>query len=110
LTGTLSIDGCDLSHTEPWDLVEHVGYVSQNPQEQYIAQSVEDELAFPLESLGVGKQEMHQRVAEALAQWGLFLLCHRFGSAAVRWGAQRVLLALTTMLDSCRLGVGRKFR
>jgi energy-coupling factor transport system ATP-binding protein len=99
LTGTLSLDGCDLSHTEPWDLVEHVGYVSQNPQEQYIAQTVEDELAFPLESLGVGKQEMHQRVAEALAQWRLSSYATVSEARLSGGERKRVLLALTTMLD-----------
>ena len=62
ITGSLMLDGKDLLACEPWDLVEEVGYVSQNPQEQFIASTVEDELAFPLESMGVERQEMRQRV------------------------------------------------
>lgn len=31
ITGSLMLDGKDLLACEPWDLVEEVGYVSQNP-------------------------------------------------------------------------------
>jgi len=99
LAGDLMVDGHDLRETEPWELVRSVGYVSQNPQEQFVAQTVEDELAFPLESLGVDRKEMHRQVEESLTRWGLVSL--KSDSEAELSGGERkrVLLALNCMLD-----------
>ncbi|MDD7201488.1 MAG: ATP-binding cassette domain-containing protein [Sphaerochaetaceae bacterium] len=99
ITGTLTLDGKNLLECEPWDLVEEVGYVSQNPQEQFIASTVEDELAFPLESLGVGRPEMRQRVDQALKRWGLEKY-RRVSESQLSGGERkRVLVALEEMLD-----------
>jgi energy-coupling factor transport system ATP-binding protein len=99
ITGSLMLDGKDLLACEPWDLVEEVGYVSQNPQEQFIASTVEDELAFPLESMGVERQEMRQRVDQALKRWGLEKYRKVSESQLSGGERKRVLVALEEMLD-----------
>ena len=71
LEGSVHICGKDLANTEPWELLLDCGYVSQNPQEQFVALSVEDEIAFPLESLGLEREEIIRRVDSSLASWGL---------------------------------------
>jgi len=49
----------------------HVGYVQQRPDDQIVATSVEDDVAFGPENLGLPKAELRQRVDEALACVGL---------------------------------------
>ena len=71
LEGSVHICGKDLANTEPWELLLDCGYVSQNPQEQFVALSVEDEIAFPLEALGLTRVEIARRVDSALVNWGL---------------------------------------
>lgn len=94
LEGSVHVCGKDLAKTEPWDLLLECGYVSQNPQEQFVALSVEDEIAFPLESLGLDKEEITRRVDSALSNWGLLAL--RTSSQQELSGGERkrVLLAV----------------
>ena len=70
--GQVSIDG--LSVQEPQNLPEirqKVGMVFQNPDDQIIASTVEREIAFGLENLGIPQPDMHQRVAHMLNQFQL---------------------------------------
>lgn len=94
LEGSVHVCGMDLAHTEPWELLPYCGYVSQNPQEQFVALSVEDEIAFPLESLGLERKEIIHRVDTVLEHWGLERL--RTSSQQELSGGERkrVLLAV----------------
>ncbi len=100
LEGSLKVFGNDLSVVEPWQLLSECTYVSQNPQEQFVANSVEEEVAFPLESLGLSQEEMQGRVDAALKHWGLDWL--RTSSAQELSGGERkrVLLAVTEAIDA----------
>ena len=100
LEGTIRVFGTDLATLEPWQLLSICSYVSQNPQEQFIANSVEEELAFPLESLGLGREEMRSRIDRALQHWGLDRL--RTSSEQELSGGERkrVLLAVTEAIDA----------
>jgi len=53
------------------DIRRLVGMVFQNPENQIVSTTVEREIAFGLENLGVPYDEMHQRVDEMLAQFDL---------------------------------------
>lgn len=48
-----------------------VGIVFQNPDNQIVGNSVEEDVAFGLENLGVPRPEMRRRIAEALQMVGL---------------------------------------
>ncbi len=99
LEGTVHVCAKDLAHTEPWELMLDCGYVSQNPQEQFVALSVEDEIAFPLETLGLKREEIAKRVDTALTNWGLQPLrtsSHQELSGGER---KRVLLAVQQALN-----------
>lgn len=76
-----------------------MGYVSQNPREQVIAPTVEDELAFPLESLGVEREEIERRISQAMEEWGLAGFRRRDESRLSGGERKRVLLALIGMVD-----------
>jgi len=90
----------DISVLEPWQLISVCTYVSQNPQELFVANSVEEEIAFPLESMGLSREEMHRRVQEALRTWGLEAL--KTSSAQELSGGERkrVLLAVMQAIDA----------
>jgi energy-coupling factor transport system ATP-binding protein len=99
LTGSLQIGSKDLGKTDPWDLLLDCGYVSQNPQEQFIATSVEDELAFPLESLGLEREVIAKRVDEALATWNLLPMRGSSEQELSGGERKRVLLAILQVVN-----------
>ena len=54
------------------DVRRNVGMVFQNPDNQIVANVVEDDVAFAPENLGVAPEEIHRRVDEALGQVGMY--------------------------------------
>ena len=99
LEGDIRVCGKDLAYTEPWELLLDCGYVSQNPQEQFVATCVEDEVAFPLESLGIPQEEMAHRVDAALACWGLEELRTSSDQELSGGERKRVLLAVQQAIN-----------
>ena len=71
MTGTVTIGGLDTADTPLPSLSEHVGLVLQDPGMQLFSLSVEDELAFGPENLGVAPDEIRRRVDEAVKVVGL---------------------------------------
>ena len=65
--GSISIDGLHPAEVSPGK----VGLVFQNPENQIAAVTVEREVAFGLENMGIPRSEMKLRVEEALKQQGL---------------------------------------
>ncbi len=65
--GTVLINGLDTTDTENiWKIRQQVGMVFQNPDNQLIATTVEEEVAFGPENLGVPSEEIRRRVDDAL--------------------------------------------
>ncbi len=65
-SGTVEV--CHLAMTEEnlWDIRKNVGMVFQNPDNQFVGATVEDDVAFGLENQGIPREEMLTRVNEAL--------------------------------------------
>jgi energy-coupling factor transport system ATP-binding protein len=57
--------------TEPFEVRKHLGVLFQNPENGLVAPFVEDDVAFGLENLGVPREEMRERVAQAIRAVGL---------------------------------------
>ncbi|OON93176.1 MAG: energy-coupling factor transporter ATPase [Candidatus Epulonipiscioides saccharophilum] len=71
-SGMLIVDGFDMKNEENIFLVrQNVGMVFQNPDNQMVANIVEEEVAFGVENLGVKQSEIRQRVDDALATVGM---------------------------------------
>ncbi|MGT2907614.1 energy-coupling factor ABC transporter ATP-binding protein [Streptococcus dentiloxodontae] len=70
-SGVISIDGETLTEDNVWDIRHKVGMVFQNPDNQFVGATVEDDVAFGLENKGVPLAEMKKRVAEALDLVGM---------------------------------------
>ncbi|TET47002.1 ATP-binding cassette domain-containing protein [candidate division TA06 bacterium] len=65
--GVVSVDGLDTVDAESlWEIRKKVGLVFQNPDSQFVATTVEREVAFGLENIGVESPEIRGRVDEVL--------------------------------------------
>jgi energy-coupling factor transport system ATP-binding protein len=77
LHGRVLVDGRDTRRHRPRDLADVVGYVGQDPLAGFVTDTVEDELAYGMESLGLGPDVMRKRVEETLDLLGLADVRHR---------------------------------
>ncbi|WP_427813362.1 energy-coupling factor ABC transporter ATP-binding protein [Enterococcus sp. 22-H-5-01] len=64
--GNVTVGGMELSYDSVWDVRRMVGMVFQNPDNQFVGATVEDDVAFGLENQGIEREEMQRRVKDAL--------------------------------------------
>ncbi|MGE6756354.1 energy-coupling factor ABC transporter ATP-binding protein [Rossellomorea sp. NPDC071047] len=64
--GKVTVDGIILEENSIWDIRSKLGMVFQNPDNQFVGATVEDDVAFGLENHGVPYESMVQRVNDAL--------------------------------------------
>ena len=96
LGGEIIVDGKSTRTTKPGELAGIVGIVGQNPLATFVTDTVEDELAFGMESLNFPPDVMRKRVEEALDQVGLAPLRNR--AIATLSGGEQQRLAIATAL------------
>lgn len=76
--GSVTVDDLSTADAETlFDLRSRVGLVFQRPDDQVVATSVEDDVAFGPENLGLERAEIRRRVDTALADVGLIGLERR---------------------------------
>lgn len=68
VSGNIKIDGQILSSENVWTLRQKIGMVFQNPDNQFVGATVEDDVAFGMENQGIPREEMILRVDQALKQ------------------------------------------
>lgn len=66
--GDIFIHHLKLSEELVWDIRDLIGMVFQNPDNQFVGTTVQDDVAFGLENHGIPRKEMIERVHEALRQ------------------------------------------
>lgn len=71
LSGDVVVDGKNTKEHKVYELAETVGIVLQNPESQLFAMSVEEEVAFGPENLGLPRKEIIKRIDKALEIIGL---------------------------------------
>ena len=71
LSGTLLFNGEDITERLPRYRCESIGFVMQNPESQFCTFTVEEELAFGMENLGLEVEEMKIRMQKALDYVGM---------------------------------------
>ncbi|WP_425355638.1 ABC transporter ATP-binding protein [Microbacterium schleiferi] len=69
--GTVRIDGLDVARQDDRSLSTHVGFVFQNPEHQFIAGSVFDEIAHGLRRQHLDEAEIKRRTLDLLDRFGL---------------------------------------
>ncbi|MCI1019919.1 energy-coupling factor ABC transporter ATP-binding protein [Microbacterium sp. C5A9] len=67
----VSVDGIDPGSASPRELASRIGFVFQNPEHQFIAHTVFDELAHGLRLRHTADAEIDRRVGAMLARFGL---------------------------------------
>ena len=77
LSGRVTIDDRDTQTNPPRELADLVGVVAQDPVRGFVADTVEEELAFGMECLGLAPEVMRRRVEETLDLLGLNDLRYR---------------------------------
>ena len=92
-SGEIWIDGQLLSSENVWDLRRQIGMVFQNPDNQFVGATVEDDVAFGLENQGLPREEMKKRVAESLKLVGMLDFKKREPARLSGGQKQRVAIA-----------------
>lgn len=93
LEGDLRVAGLKVADHEISELARHVGLVFQNPQNQLFSLSVEKDVAFGLENVGVLREEMQKQVDWALTMTGIEDLRDRAPHELSGGQQQRVAIA-----------------
>lgn len=70
-SGHVRFLGDDIDAMDPRDQARLIGFVGQDPASQLVCDTVEAELAFGLENLGLQRRAMAMRVAETASYFGL---------------------------------------
>jgi energy-coupling factor transport system ATP-binding protein len=98
LAGTVTVDGRTTKDNRPRDLADVVGFVGQNPLASFVTETVEDELAYTMENLGVPSDAMRRRVEDAVDLVGLQDLRDR--SLRALSGGQQQRVAIGAVLTA----------
>lgn len=92
-SGEIVIDGQRLTEENVWNIRRQIGMVFQNPDNQFVGATVEDDVAFGLENQGLSRQEMQKRVEEALDLVGMLDFKKREPARLSGGQKQRVAIA-----------------
>ena len=92
-SGEIVIDGQRLIEENVWNIRRQIGMVFQNPDNQFVGATVEDDVAFGLENQGLSRQEMKKRVEEALDLVGMLDFKKREPARLSGGQKQRVAIA-----------------
>lgn len=98
LAGRVCVDGRNTATHPPRELADVVGVVPQDPRSSFVTDSVEEELAYTMESLGLAPDIMRRRVEETLDLLGLTDLRHR--ALSTLSGGQRQRVAIAAVLTA----------
>ncbi|TDT41290.1 energy-coupling factor transport system ATP-binding protein [Streptomyces sp. BK208] len=96
LSGRVTVAGRDTRTHKPRELADVVGTVGQDPLSHFVTDTVEDELAYGMESLGLAPDVMRRRVEETLDLLGLSGLRSR--PIATLSGGQQQRVAIGSVL------------
>lgn len=101
LSGRVKINGCDLQELDFAEISQLVGTLFQDPERQFFALNVEDEIVFALEWQGLNRAEIGRRLEEVIARFNLEAVRRHAVSALSEGQKQKVGLAAVTALQ-CR--------
>ena len=96
LAGDISVNGVSTQMTKPGGMAHLIGIVGQNPANGFVADTVEEELAFGMEVLNLPNDVMRKRVEEVLDLLSLAALRNR--SIATLSGGEQQRVAIGAAL------------
>lgn len=92
-SGSVTVDGLNVASTKMSELATKVGYIFQNPENQIFMFSVERDIGFGLENLGVARSEIRERVDSSMEMLGIKHLALRAPHELSDGQKQRVAIA-----------------
>jgi energy-coupling factor transporter ATP-binding protein EcfA2 len=92
-SGDVRVEGTSVKGSEMKDLAQKVGFLFQNPENQIFMFTVERDVAFGLENIGLSREEMRPRVDDSLRLLGIGDLALRAPHELSDGQKQRVALA-----------------
>lgn len=69
--GHLTVDGLDVQKTPLGELIKHINYVFQNPDDQLFQETISDEIEYGLKNLGIPAEERKRRLDWAVERFSL---------------------------------------
>ena len=99
IKGDITVAGINTLDHHTYELAKHVGLVFQNPENQLFALSIEKDVAFGLENVGVSREEMRQKVDWALHQTGIYDIRDRSPHEISGGQQQRVAIASVLAME-----------
>ncbi len=103
LSGSILVHGDDPVQSGPALMSNKVGFVFQEPENQFVVDVVEDEIAFSMENAAVARSEMQSRINSILQQLEIQHLRKRKLGTLSGGEAQRVALAAALVLNPALL-------
>ena len=91
--GEVVVNGYTLNEENVWKVRSMVGMVFQNPDNQFVGSTVEDDVAFGLENLGIEREEMLKRVLYSLEEVNMLPFLQREPARLSGGQKQRVAIA-----------------
>jgi energy-coupling factor transport system ATP-binding protein len=104
IKGDVRVGETDMRVTLPYDALSEAGIVFQDPDEQIIATRCDSEVAFALESLGVSRTEMRERIDASLRLVGLESF-HERNPATLSGGEKKRLMIACLAAANPRLWI-----
>lgn len=102
--GTVLVNGLSTSAEENWPAIRRlVGMVFQNPDNQIVSATIEREIAFGLENLGIPHEQMLKKVEAALQQFDLEHLRHKTPHYLSGGEKQRLAIAAVMAMEPAYL-------
>jgi energy-coupling factor transporter ATPase len=100
IKGNITVAKLNVTEHPIYELAKHVGLVFQNPENQLFALSVEKDVAFGLENLGIPREQMRKKVDWALQLADIYDLRERAPHELSGGQQQRVAIASVLAMQS----------
>jgi len=94
--GQIICDGVLMEEENLYDIRKHIGIIYQNPDNQFVATSVEDDIAFGLENLEIPQNEMESIVIKSLEK--VSMLDYRTSEPSSLSGGQKQRVAIAGII------------
>ncbi|MBQ2407820.1 MAG: ATP-binding cassette domain-containing protein, partial [Bacilli bacterium] len=94
--GEIKINNLELNHKNLKKIISKIGVVLENPDDQFVAETVMDDIAFSLENMNVDKKEIKSRVNKIAKFVGIEDILEREPHSLS--GGQKQLVALASAL------------
>ncbi|MCW4023775.1 MAG: energy-coupling factor ABC transporter ATP-binding protein [Candidatus Bathyarchaeota archaeon] len=99
LTGEIKVADTETLKHHTYEMAKHVGFVFQNPENQLFALSIEKDVAFGLENMGMPREEIRKKVDWALNLTGIYDIRERSPHEISGGQQQRVALAAVLAME-----------